>query len=211
MRTRTAGQSTSPTLTAPADADGADLHGFHLVDGPTPWPAAEPEDVVLFGRWTKPAHEGFGDHYVHPPRARRRPWAVRPWQKMSAPVTRRRVKAERLHPMDGAGVTVRCLVCLVPPGRLRYDQVCDACDQHWRKRAGRPWGEDFDRFVAARRVAQAKKSTEHLAAYGRAADYLKFDRPPLAEITPLTRGTTPVSFDGWETGVVANTSLACFF
>jgi hypothetical protein len=165
---------------------------------------------VLFGRWTKPAHGGIGDHYVHPPRARRRPWAVRPWQKMSAPVTRRRVEAERLYPQDGSGVWIRCLVCLARADKLRHDQVCGACDRAWR-RAKSPWGEPYERFVAARRVARAKKSGERLAAYGRAADYLAFVRPPLAEITPLTRGTTPVSFDGWETGVVANAVLPPFF
>ena len=163
-------------------------------------------------------------HYVHPPRASReqqRPWADRPWHIRRWQVEdgklardqRQRTAPERLNPLDGQGVGIRCLVCLRPTGRvrgvgktdvLRHDQVCGACEKDW-SRTGRPWGTTYDAWLTKRRVAQWRKSGEHLAAYMRCVPANEWRarqsvRPPSAKIMPLTRGTTDMSFDAWDNG-----------
>jgi hypothetical protein len=180
-----------------------------------------------------------GNHYApvsrpDPPKWRRRPWQRYAWQVKDAlkPRNRRsRTAPERLYLPGDRGVWLRCLVCLSMTDRLRYDQVCETCDRRWRE-AGGPWREDFEVFTMDRRVTTdlcvkchrrvvdhagqrlghrpRKSEHDYLAAFGRAADYLEFRRPPLGKIKPLTRGTTTMLFDSWENGSGGEIAPAVF-
>lgn len=84
-------------------------------------------------------------------------------------------------------VSLRCLVCLREAEKLRRDQVCEACQKSWT-RTGRPWSEDYERWVIQRRVTRADTSTEHLADSARAL-LSRFVRGTEPRNEPLTRDT----------------------
>lgn len=136
-----------------------------------------------------------------------RPWQRHRWQVQDQWWNRDGKRGEKLIGRTDARrlsvVTLRCLVCLRSPETLRRDQVCQACEKNWR-RLGRPWGEDYERWVLWRRVAAAEEyeqdwrssrrteSTEE-SPLGRLAEYDRLVRGTITHNEPLTRGSrTPL-------------------
>ena len=122
--------------------------------------------------WSPPKPTGDPqprDHYWPVPRYPRTPWAEHPWQRhwwqrhwwdLNDKGKRRkrrngRMAPERLHPQHGSGVLVRCLICLwltdvvrkvgMETDGLRYDPVCENCEQTWRNHK-EPWREVYARL-----------------------------------------------------------------
>jgi hypothetical protein len=192
---------------------------FHAGAERVQLPIIDPQ-LVLFGAWRSRSPKGIGQHYVHIPTGPRRPWQQRPhhlqrWQVDDAALPRNRrtrTAPGRLHPQEGTGVSLRCLVCLIEVRTLRHDQVCENCEQAW-VRAGRVWGVDFDHFLQVRRTAQADYRMAATARYevGYTLPNACHERPvrgPLADIVPFTRGNAEVFFVAWDNGVQEETSGA---
>ena len=182
--------------------------GRQLTRSPTPGSleALNNKTEVAITRRAATRGWSMGNYYRPPPRPQPPEWRTRPWQRYRWQVEdgrrrrsqRKRTAPERLHPREGYGVWIRCLACLGMTDKLRHDQVCEACEKDWR-RARKPWGEDYDYWMMNRRVRESERSGEHLAAYDRAKSFASV-RPPIAEIKPLTRGTTTVLFPKWDHG-----------
>jgi hypothetical protein len=162
----------------------------------------------------------------------RRPWQRYAWQRdagkvkvkvQRAPVRiqpygRRRVAPERLHPLHGGGVRVRCSECLRLADRLRWDGVCPPCERAFRD-AGCPRAVRYEDWrTKRRRGTAAELATAHHPPSlidGSNVDWMLASLGPrltplskparLSPLTPsdlvgLTRDTTSVSFEVRDNG-----------
>jgi hypothetical protein len=167
-----------------------------------------------------------------PPRTPRdrHPWQRRPWQetRIGTPTrgSLRGLNAQRVRLAwwDGAArkgkaakpygrltdVELPCLVCLarLTPQTVKRrrrtdeDQVCANCEREWRK-AAQPWGDEYTLFRDRRRVLRLSETAPSVAAVLERARH----RLDLADLGPLTRGTTAVSFGIGDNGISDGTRV----
>jgi hypothetical protein len=119
---------------------GALFENFYASVNPSSWKSDRPPPI---GNYHAPARNPV------PPEGASRPWQRYGWQVDDV---KTRTACERLHPSDGHGVSLRCLICLGTPDTLRHDQVCALCARNWSEKAGEPWGEDFEWWIVKRRA-----------------------------------------------------------